>query len=109
MDPVFLRSNGIGKRLTPSGTTSTAAVAIGGKGDSLIVSNVGSSIAYFVMGDSTVSAPVPGSTVGYPVMPQDKESEFVIDPAESFYNNLYVAANCDTGKSTTLTFHRVGR
>jgi hypothetical protein len=111
MDPAILSNNGIGVRLTPSGTTSTAAVAVSpvGTGDSLIVTNPSSCTIYLVIGGSTIQAPVPGTTAGYPILAGTKEDEIVLDKDAAYYQRPYVACNCEDGDEGILIVHRVSR
>lgn len=109
MDPLQPNNNGTGVALACTDASGSTRVALTGEGDSLMVTNVGSSTGYLAIGDSTVTALAPGSTASYPVLPGTKEDQLLIEPTASYAKAPYVAGVCKSGETTTLVIHRVSR
>ena len=105
MNPVILSNNGKGLRLACTPTSARARLV--GTGDSLVLTNPGSTDAYAVLGPSTVEADL----TGYQILPGTKEDNIVLDPEvhAEFWADPWIAVICESGQTATLLVHRVSR
>jgi len=108
MNPVFLSDGGLGVRIAATGTSQ--AVLLVGDGDSVLLTNPGSTTVYIRLGRSDVVA----TTACYPILPDTKEDEIMLKGADGgaglrFQGGTWIAAICESGQTGTLVAHRVSR
>ncbi len=105
MTPIIFQQNGKGLRLSVSAVS--ARTQIGGKGDSLVLTNPGPNNIYVALGTSTIETDL----TGYLILPGTKEDNIVLDPEihAAFYADHWIAVICDSGVTGFLSVHRVSR
>lgn len=105
MTPIIFQNNGKGLRLSANDVS--ARSRIGGKGDSLVLTNSGFNNIYVAIGSSTIEADL----TGYLILPGTKEDNIVLDPEihAAFYADPWIAVICESGVTGFLSVHRVSR